>query len=165
MKNFFFLLPDAGNSNLIAKKRQYLFFPISGNPIVTSQNHKNRLQKMLLQSLHEIQVAKFKNLVKTSKKNFSSRNVHYSNERVLTDSIVIASWIKIEKLLLDGILFKCMGRKNTEDKNISRISTNLTSKIFSTWTKQITLWLLLGLRKNLLFENVLILFTKSARRI
>ena len=64
---------------------------------------------MLLQSLHEIQVGKFKNLVKTSKKNFSSRNVHNSNERVLTDSIVIASWIKLEKLLLDGILFKMYG--------------------------------------------------------
>ena len=59
---------------------------------------------------------------------------------------------------------KCMGRKHTEDKNISRISTNLTSKIFSTWTKQITHWFLVGLRKNLLFENILILLTKSAKK-
>ena len=51
---------------------------------------------MLLQSLHEIQVGKFKNLVKTSKKNFPSKNVHYSSERRLKHSIVFVSWLKKE---------------------------------------------------------------------
>ena len=51
---------------------------------------------MLLQSLHEIQLGKFKNLVKTSKTNFSSENVHYSNERRLKHSIVFVSRLKKE---------------------------------------------------------------------
>ena len=94
----------------LPKNANTCFFPISGNCLVTSQNHKNKLQKnVVAEFIHEIQVGKFKNLVKTSKKNFSSRNVHNSNERVLTESIVIALWIKLEKLLLDGLLFKIYG--------------------------------------------------------
>ena len=98
-----------------------------------------------MQSVREVQVGKFLKLTKTLKKNCTKTSLQqvtgsdgFNSSGGLTESTNNS----VRRLTLSNI----WAGKTRKSKTIPKGPTNLYSKAFSIWIKQITRWLSLGLR-------------------